>query len=80
MCKNAIQFVLGIFIDQFIFLNKHLFVYSYTAKSVLDLSEIRKARFSHDEAHLSKIIQCNYSYLHENYWSQFAKFTFIVQE
>ena len=49
--------------DKFIFLYKHVFVYSYTAKFVLDLLEIRKARFSHDEAHMSKIIQCNYSYL-----------------
>ena len=45
------------------FFYKHLFVYSYTAKFVLDLLEIRNARFSHDEAHMLKIIQCNYSYL-----------------
>ena len=49
--------------DQFICLYKHLRIYSYTAKFVLDLLEICKARFSHDEAHMSKIIQCNYSYL-----------------
>ena len=45
------------------FFYKHLFVYSYTAKFVLDLLEIREARFSNDEAHMSKIVQCNYSYL-----------------
>ena len=38
---------IGHLFDQFIFLCKHLFVYSYTAKFVLDLQEIRKARFSH---------------------------------
>ena len=62
MFKNAIQFVLDIsLISPFFY--KHLFVYSYTAKFVLELLEIRKAGFSHDEAHMSKIIQCNYSYL-----------------
>ena len=54
---------IGHLFDQFIFLYKHLFVNSYTAKFVLDLLEIRKARFSHYKAHLSKIIQCYYSYL-----------------
>ena len=51
---------IGHLFDQFIFLYKHLFVYSYTVKFVLDLLEIRKASFSYDEAHMSKIIQCNY--------------------
>ena len=41
----------------------YLFVYSYTAKFVFDLLDVRKTRFSHDEAHMSKIIQCNYSNL-----------------
>ena len=54
---------IGHLFDQFIFLYKHLFVYIYTAKFVLDLLEIRKGRFSHDEAHMSKIIQSNFSYL-----------------
>ena len=31
--------------------------------SVFDLLEVSKTRFSHDEAHMSKIIQCNFSYL-----------------
>ena len=30
---------------------------------VFDLFDVRKTRFSHVEAHMSKIIQCNYSYL-----------------
>ena len=54
MCKNAIQFVLDISLISSFFLH----VYSYTAKFVLDLFEIRKAWFSHDEIHMSKIIQC----------------------
>ena len=63
MYKNAIQLVFDIsLISSFFYINI-FFVYSYTAKFVLDLLEIRKARFSHDEAHMSKIIQCNYSYL-----------------
>ena len=36
---------------------------SHTVKFVLDLLEIPTGRFSHDEAHMSKIIQYNYSYL-----------------
>ena len=54
---------MGHLIDLFIFLYKHLLIYSYTAKFVLDLLEIRKGRFSHDEAHMSNIIQGNFSYL-----------------
>ena len=54
---------IGHLFDQFIFLYKQLFVYSYTAKFVLVLLEIHKGRFSHDEAHMSKIIQGNFSYL-----------------
>ena len=44
-------------------MDKHLFVHRYTAKFELDLLEIRKGRFSHDEAYMSKIIQGNFSYL-----------------
>ena len=35
------------------YIYKHLFVYSYTAKFVFDLLDVRKARFSHDEDHMS---------------------------
>ena len=43
----------------------NIYIYNIyiTAKFVVDLLEVRKTRFSHDEAHMSKIIQCNYSYL-----------------
>ena len=62
MCKNTIQFVLDIsLISSFFYVN--IFDYSYTAKFVLDLLEIRIGTFSHDEAHMSKIIQGNLSYL-----------------
>ena len=66
MCKNATH-ILGHRSDQFIF---YIIIYlsiaspcSYTAKFVLDLFEIPKGKFYHDEAHKSKIIQYNYSYL-----------------
>ena len=54
---------MGHLFDLFIFLYKHLFIYGYTAKFVLDLLEIGKGRFSHDEVHMSNIIQGNFSYL-----------------
>ena len=46
------SFRIGHLFDQLIFLYKHLFVYNYTAKFVLDLLEIRKAMFSHYKAHM----------------------------
>ena len=62
MYKNAIQLVLDIcLISSFLYINIYLSI-AFTAKFVLDLLEIRKARFSHDEGHMSKIIQCTYSY------------------
>ena len=72
---------MGHLFDLFIFLYKHLFIDSYTAKFVLDLLEIRKGKFSHDEAHMSNFIQGNFSHIwREKYWSQFAQFTFTLQE
>ena len=47
--------------DQSIFLYKHLLAIvsprSYTAKFVLDLLEIPKGKFYHDEVHMSKTMQ-----------------------
>ena len=81
VCVKWNSVFIGHLFDQFNFLYKHLFVYSYTAKFVLDLLEIRKSRFSYDEAHMSKVIQWYYAYFwHEQYWSQFTQFTFILQE
>ena len=48
VCIKWNSVCIGHLFDQFIFLYKHLFVYSYTAAFVLDLLEIYKARFSHD--------------------------------
>ena len=65
-CKYATQ-VFGNRFDQFIFLYKDYLSIaspcSYTAKFVLDLFKIPKGKFYHDEAHMSNIIQYNYSYL-----------------
>ena len=50
----------------FFYINIYLSLASpcgYTAKFVLDLFEIPKGKFFHDKAHMSKIIQFNYSYL-----------------
>ena len=66
-CKDATQCLLGIaLISLFFYINIYLSTASpssYRAKFVLDLFEIPKGKFYHDEAHVSKIIQYNYSYL-----------------
>ena len=64
MCNSPIQFVLDISLISsfYIYMRKPGYA-DFSAKFVFDLLEVRKTRFSHDEAHMSKIIQCNYSYL-----------------
>ena len=51
VCVKCKSVCIGHLFDQFIFLYKFIFVYRYTDKFDLDLLEIRKGRFSHDEAH-----------------------------
>ena len=61
MCKNATQCLFGIaLISPFFYIHIYLAIASpcsYTAKFVLDLLEIPKGKFYHDEAHISKTMQ-----------------------
>ena len=66
LCSVCVKIQVSLYwlsFNQLIFLYKYLFVYRYTAKFELDLLEIRKGRSSHDEAHMSKMTQGNFSYL-----------------